>query len=84
MEGNRVALYLMASYLYYYRPDLPPLMSDAEFDSLCVGLLRDWDSIEHVHKYLLDKDSLAVGTGYGIREYPSIVKNAAVLAVGGS
>jgi hypothetical protein len=73
--GHLVQHYLMASYLYYHM-NLSP-MTDAAFDKLCERLLAQYDSIDHPHKYLIDKGELESGTGFYIPEnqYPHIIRN---------
>lgn len=69
--------FLMASYLYYHHEQ--SLMADTEFDALCDRMRAAWDRLEHRHKWLIQPEDLAAGTGYAIREaaYPTIVKTAA-------
>jgi NAD-dependent DNA ligase len=59
----------MASYAYYRDDD--PILSDGVYDQMSKDLISQWDSIEHYHKHLLDRDSLIAGSYLG--EYPSIV-----------
>lgn len=70
----RVPYYLMLSYLYYATDR--SLVSDHVFDIMCKSLLRDWDSITHQHKHLIDRDSLAAGTGYYLT-YTNQIKGGA-------
>ena len=74
-----VVWYLMASYCYYCLDKT--IMPDADFDGICLRLLKEFDNIEHRHKYLIDKSALEAGTGFHIKEdeYPGIVKGAANL-----
>lgn len=67
-----IAKYLMSSYAYYVEDN--PIISDNEFDNLAEEIYKDWDSIEHMHKHLLDKEMLKAGTYLG--EYPNMVKGA--------
>lgn len=55
-----VSWYLIASYAYYVMDN--PIISDGLFDEICKRILKEWDSINHGHKYLLDKESLEAGT----------------------
>ncbi|GAB5503438.1 DNA ligase LigA-related protein [Pyruvatibacter sp.] len=73
-----VPWYLMASYLYYWE-DIS-LLSDSLYDRLCKQLLDQWDSIEHRHKGLIDRESLASGTGYALLrgDYPEMTKSCAI------
>lgn len=78
--GQLVSSYLIHSYLYY-QCDVS-VISDYEFDEICMDILLHWDAIQegnHPHKHLLDRDSLLAGTGFAIRtwDYPSIVIGAA-------
>jgi hypothetical protein len=73
--GQLVAFFLMASYLYY-RCEVS-LMDDSEYDKLCVRLDKEWDSIKHPHKRLIDRGGLSATTGYYIKKYPMIVAGAA-------
>lgn len=70
-----VPYYLMASYLYYIR-DMS-LLSDTEYDKLCIRLDKEWDNLEHAHKYLIDRESLSSTTGFTIKNYPIISQVAA-------
>ena len=70
-----VPYYLMNSYLYY-KEDKSVLL-DSEFDLLCKRLDAEWDSIDHYHKDLIDRDDLSAGTGFGISNYPDRVKYGA-------
>ena len=75
--NRAVSIYLMASYLYYYQHI--SIISDNEFDILCRYIQETKKQITHIHKHLVDFDSLSTGTGYYIREeqYPLRVKHAA-------
>lgn len=75
-QGAWLQMYLMASYLYYHMNRSP--ITDEQYDWLCKQLLRDWDTFEHQHKYLVTKADLEAGTGYAIREYPLMVRAAAM------
>lgn len=67
-----VPYYLMASYAYYEKDD--PILSDDFYDKLAKKIIKQWDNIEHYHKYLLNKDMLEAGSYIG--KYPSIVLDA--------
>lgn len=75
-QGVSIPWYLMSSWLYYEH-DIS-LLIDEDYDKLCIFILERWDSIEHRHKHLLDRDSLKAGTGYSLKEYPTITTSAAV------
>jgi NAD-dependent DNA ligase len=63
--------------MYYIEDE--SLVSDSEYDTLCVRLLNNFDKIEHRHKYLINKEDLKAGTGFALskKDYPSIVIGAA-------
>ena len=64
----------MSSYLYYEQDK--NVLDDAQFDYLCKKLYDNWDSVEHMHKHLIDKDNLKAGSGYGI-EYTNLIVSSA-------
>ncbi len=70
-----VPIYLMSSYLYYEHDK--NVLDDTQFDHLCKKILDNWDSITHIHKHLLDKETLQAGSGYGIT-YTNMIKNSAM------
>ena len=72
-----VPWFLMASYLYYKSEHQVGLMEDYDFDQMCKFMYDNWDNVEHIHKYLIDKEALSAGTGFYIEEYPSITVMAA-------
>jgi len=54
-----------------------PIIEDTEYDEICRELKEKWDSVEHYHKHLIDKQSLGAGTGYQLQynkriEYASL------------
>jgi hypothetical protein len=71
-----IPFYLMACYLYYYKGVC--LMTDAEFDRLCVRLYKAWFSLKHPHKDLIDRAELA-----NRGERPGIIEHAADHALKG-
>ena len=68
-----IPFYLMSSYAYYKEDD--PILSDGEYDTVCVLLDEHWDKVDHSHKWCIDRDHLKAGTGYAL-EYPDRVKYA--------
>ena len=70
-----IPYYLMFSYLYYEK-DIS-LIDDKEFDLLCKNLLEKYDSLKHMHKHLVNKESLTAGTGYDIK-YTNMIKSSAM------
>lgn len=76
MKNNLVSLYLIHSFLYYELDC--SLISDVEFNSICKELLENYDSITHMHKHLIDKESLRASTGYDLK-YPEVVKATAIM-----
>lgn len=69
-----ISWYLMTSWLHYVH-DIS-VIPDDDFNELCLRLIEVWPSIDHRHKHLVDLDSLRAGTGFAIRDYPSIVQSA--------
>ena len=75
IHPNRlVSYYCMSSYLYYEKQK--NVLSDADYDTLCKRILKEWDNIEHPHKYKLSKEALAAGTGYTMN-YTNLIMDAA-------
>ena len=70
-----IPYYLMFSYLYYEK-DIS-LIDDAEFDGMCKTLLDKLDTLTHMHKHLIKKESLTAGTGYDIK-YTNLIKDSAM------
>jgi len=76
ISNNRlVPIYLMSSYLYYECDK--NVLTDSQFDYLCKKILDNWDSIDHMHKHLLDKETLKAGSGYGIK-YTNLIMSASL------
>ena len=69
-----IPYYLMFSYLYYEKNI--SLIDDAEFDGMCKTLLDKLDTLTHMHKHLIKKESLTAGTGYDIK-YTNLIKDSA-------
>lgn len=69
-----VPYYLMLSWLYYERDEI--IVGDDLYGVICTRLDAEWDAIEHWHKHLVDRSSLAAGTGYYLT-VPDRVANAA-------
>ena len=70
-----IPYYLMFSYLYYEKNI--SLIEDGEFDDMCKTLLEKLDSLTHMHKHLVKKESLTAGTGYDIK-YTNLIKDRAL------
>ena len=73
-ENMLIPYYLMFSYLYYEKNI--SLIDDAEFDGMCKTLLDKLDTLTHMHKHLIKKESLTAGTGYDIK-YTNLIKDSA-------
>ncbi len=67
-----VPWYLLASYAYYEEDN--PILSDGVFDRLGKKMLKNWESIEHIHKSFITEDMLEAGTFIGT--YPSRIRGA--------
>ena len=74
-ENMLIPYYLMFSYLYYEKNI--SLIDDAEFDGMCKTLLDKLDTLTHMHKHLVKKESLTAGTGYDIK-YTNLIKDSAM------
>ena len=74
-ENMLIPYYLMFSYLYYEKNI--SLIDDAEFDEMCKTLLDKLDTLTHMHKHLVKKESLTAGTGYDIK-YTNLIKDSAM------
>ena len=74
-ENMLIPYYLMFSYLYYEKNI--SLIDDAEFDGMCKTLLDKLDTLTHMHKHLIKKESLTAGTGYDIK-YTNLIKDSAL------
>lgn len=76
--GHLVQHYLLASYAYYIRNESP--MEDAAFDRLCARLLEEFDTFDHPHKHLIDREMLAAGSGFNLahEDYPTIVSSGVI------
>lgn len=71
---------LMASYVYYHRPEWnEEVISDLTYDALFIKLKDNWTDIEHRHKYLITEEDINAGSLYGIKEedFPRMVVGAA-------
>jgi hypothetical protein len=69
----------MSSYIYYVdNSHLESPLDDIEYDTLCKRLFDEWDNVDHPHKKLIDFNSLSAGTGFYLKDYPTIVKVASV------
>jgi len=75
--------YLIHCYLYYQLNE--SVISDEDFDKLCVRLLANWPTTQSVYKKYISKNDLEAGTGFTLfydhqtnkRNYPSeIIKDA--------
>jgi aspartate ammonia-lyase len=53
-----------------------PIIEDTEYDEICRELKEKWDSVEHYHKHLIDKQSLGAGTGYELQYNKRIAQAA--------
>jgi hypothetical protein len=66
--------------LYYLHPEEEPIMSDTDYDWVCIQLLKHWDDITHPHKANIEIDDVKAGTGMSLREhdYPGMAKSCAI------
>ena len=75
IEVSKLVKYYLCSCYLYYEKDLN-IFTDSEFDYICKRLYKDFSKINHMHKKLIDKDSLKASTGYQIK-YPLIIETVA-------
>ena len=90
---HAIRIWLMASYIYYLRPDLDSFITDSEFDTITQILIDNYEVLTTYETFsngetkkmsdLITLDDLRAGTGFALREheYPSITKNAATMIV---
>src|SRR5215217_6392810 len=72
-SGLLIPNYLIHSCLYYVFDY--SVIEDYDYDMLARRIYAEWDSLEHVHKHLIDKEGLLSGGSY-IR-YTTMIENAA-------
>jgi len=77
LKPNQLCTYYLTSSYLYYKEDLN-VLTDTDYDLLCNRLYQMYDEVTHPHKKLIDKESLGAGTGYGLEEYPTRIKMAAI------
>lgn len=70
-KAGLVTYGLMAS-LAYYHLDIS-ILSDSRYDQLCRQLYDEWDTVEHYHKPLIQREDLKAGSLYALalHEYPN-------------
>lgn len=51
---------LMSAHLYYDRDS--PILSDAEFDALCLEVFEDWDELSEFRQWQLGEDPVDIVT----------------------
>lgn len=66
--SKMVSWYFAASYAYYELDD--PILSDGVFDELCRRLLEQYDTIEHPHLDMVEREALKSGTGFQLTNWP--------------
>lgn len=71
-----VPYYLMSAYLYEEKNRA--VLTDSQFDAICKRLDKEWDKVQHRHKYLIERDSLSSSTCGYIKDYPMMVKCTAM------
>jgi hypothetical protein len=71
--GQKLQLYLMASYSYYCLNR--SFIHNDEYDRLCKELAAGWRTGKHQHKHLITLGDLEAVTGYAI-QYPRMVMGA--------
>lgn len=74
--GKKLQVYLMTSFLYYHMNR--SVITNDEYDQLCVDLAAGWRTGKHQHKHVVTLADLEAVTGYAIK-YPSMVIGGAML-----
>ena len=73
---KKLQIYLMTSFLYYHMNR--SVITNDEYDRLCVDLAAGWKTGKHQHKHLISLEDLEAVTGYAIK-YPSMVVGGAMM-----
>jgi hypothetical protein len=75
--SGAIAWFIMASYTYYILDR--PIISDGLYDYLAQYIKSNWDQLEHMHKYMIDLNSLESGSlhQYTEDEYPRMARGGA-------
>ena len=71
-----VPWFLMAAYAYEFLNR--PILSDETWDHLCLRLKREWRSLRHQHKWIIDPKQLISGTAHylTVDDYPGVAIGA--------
>ena len=68
-KSSIIGYLLAASWIYYHREHMTPILSDELFDKLCKWVYKHYDSLEHKYKHLINKDDLLAGSLFSIGSY---------------
>lgn len=68
-KGSVIGWLLMASWIYYNKPNSPPILSDSVFDNACKWLYDHFDEVNHKYKDLVVRDDLKAGSLFSIPTY---------------
>lgn len=68
-KNSVVGYLLVASYIYYYRPHMAPILSDSVYDKMAKWLYSNFDEVEHKYKHLINRDDLKAGSLFAIGDY---------------
>jgi hypothetical protein len=73
-----IPFYLMSIYLY--GECATSVLCDLDYDDLCKFIDYEWENLQHIHKQLVIRESLADATtaGYDLKKLPNRIKNAAI------
>lgn len=72
-QNMSIPHFLIHSFLYYEMDS--PIIMDSTFDKIVECLSKNWETIKHPHKDLIDRDMIK--SGFYLK-YPEIVKNSAL------
>lgn len=72
---------LMASYLYYHKEGMEPILSDIVFDKACKWLYDNYNSVEHKFKDIIEREALQAGSLFAVPlwKYDNQLKRIAIL-----
>lgn len=68
-KKSMIGWLLMASWLYYHKPNMEPILGDTTFDKAAKWLYEHFDEVDHKYKSLITKDDLKAGSLYSIGSY---------------
>lgn len=79
-DAMLVVAFLTSSYLYYHKPEMRSICSDATFDWICRELRQKYYEINHPELHLISMEDLNAGSGFALKvsDYGSQCKATAL------